>query len=75
MTIVVIQDANHGEIFQMYMTCGTITPVRILLSQNQTTVQSKRGYLATCRFFHWLELEKVFILLMNFAWIASYKIE
>ena len=44
-----------------------ITPVRILLSQNQTTVKSKRGYLATCRFFHQLELEKIFILLMNFA--------
>ena len=44
-----------------------ITPVRILLSQNQMTVKSKRGYLATCSFLHQLELKKIFILLMNFA--------
>ena len=54
--------------------CLFITPVRILLSQNQTTVKSKRRYLASCRFFHQFELEKIFILLMNFVWIASNKI-
>ena len=37
--------------------------------------QIKTRIFSNMQFLHQLELEKIFILLMNFAWIASYKIE
>ena len=52
-----------------------ITSVYQLLRQDQTIVKSKQWYLTTCQFFHQLELEKIFILLINFSLFASGKIK
>ena len=42
-----------------------ITPVKVLLSQEQIALKFKRGHLEQFRLHHQIELEKLFNLLMN----------
>ena len=52
-----------------------VTPVPQLFQKDQITVKSKRQWITKCRFFHQLEPQKIYILLMNFTFFALCKIE